>query len=33
MTEGEYGATYYTEQRSKMACPVFTMNALIQFVD
>jgi hypothetical protein len=33
MSQGPNGISYYTEQNSKIACPVFTMNALIQFVD
>lgn len=33
MTQGNDRDTYYTAQNSKMACPVFTMNALIQFID
>jgi len=33
MTQGNAGATYYSSQTSGMACPIFTMNALIQFID
>lgn len=33
LTQGESSFTYYTQQTSNYACPVFTMNALIQFID
>lgn len=32
LSSNDDGSEYYTSQKSNMACPVFTVNALIQFV-
>lgn len=33
LTKGSTSATYYSSQSSNYACPVFTANALVQFLD